>query len=251
MTVHSKPRCFEQPDARSALTGPGLSAGDRTTSLKRRTLFETTRSQAKTALKRYERGQPLVPNDANGDLRFDPSSNCLRYSYSHAAHLDAAMGSALSRGRCGDTPAGVAQVKHIEAEGLAGATKRRGGLHESGSTLASYVAPGAFQVDASHNGGAYNRILYDPYNRLSSDASGFPGLVVDPSGTALPPHGATSWSGYLAHSVVDICGGGALKADMCLNRLDGAVLPPLLRALAPAAILDACGSHFPVRTHFA
>ena len=45
------------------------SAGDRTTSLKRRTLFETTRSQAKTALKRYERGQPLVPNDANGDLQ--------------------------------------------------------------------------------------------------------------------------------------------------------------------------------------
>lgn len=247
MTVHSKPRCFEQPDSRSAHTGPGLSAGDRTASLRRRTLFETTKAQAKTALKRHDRGQPLATNDANGDLRFDPATKCLHYSYSHAAHLDANVGAALSRGRCGDTPAGVAQVKHIEAKGLAGATRRRGGIYESGSTLASYVAPGEFQVDASHNAGAYNRIFYDPHSRLGSDNAGYPGLVVDPSGTAA----SFAANGYLKWTAVDICGGGALKADMCLNTLDATALPPLLRALAPAAVLDACGSHFPFRTHFA
>ena len=163
--------------------------------------------------------------------------------YVRSALLDANVGGALCHGARRDSAALVAQVKGIEAKGLAGATRRRGGLYESGATLASYVAPGAFQVaDASYGIGAYNRIAYDPHKRLSSDMSGFPGLLVDPSGTHVDE--------YLKWTVVDICGGGALK-DACLNTLDTAALPPLLVALAPAAVLDACGSRFPTRTHFA
>jgi hypothetical protein len=230
-------RCFEQPGERSAIAGSGLSAGDRTQSLRRRILYDTTAAQIRTATKFYN-GQD-VPNEANGDLRFKATnagrtSGCLQFSYSHAAHLDANLGSVLSKGRC----ATVAQVRALHEKRHV--TLKRGGLHETGTAIASYTANNQFQVDLSYNAGKYNRIVYVPHDRLNSGSASYPGLSVDPSGTVVRE--------YLQSTVIDVCG-SAFTTDMSLVKVSTTDLPPLLRATQTQAIVDVCFG-FPLRTRF-
>ena len=236
MTAHAN-RDASSSLTRGRRTRGRVSAGDRTA---RRHALRHDETPGGDGVKRHHPGQPMAPNDANGDLRFDPAGKCPSSATARGAPRRERGRRAVPRRtpRLGG-PRGTGEGHRGERPH--GRDAQRGGLYRR-ATLASCVAPGAFQVaDASYGIGAYNRIAYDPHKRLSSDMSGFPGLLVDRRAPV---------DEYLKWTVVDICGGGALK-DACLNTLDTAALPPLLVALAPAAVLDACGSRFPTRTHFA
>jgi len=212
-------------------------AGERTNELRRRTLYETTANQAATASKRAASGGggggggPRYENTANGDLRVHVTdratkASCMRYSYSQAAMLDARVGAAASRARCG----GAAQLRAAHA--ASSASRKRGGLYEAGQALTRYHDATSLLTDTSLNVGDYNRVVYEPNARLDSGDAAFPGLVVDPSGVVFARPYASS--GY-----VDICGALALDADMCLNTPATSV-SPYVRATAASAVLDAC-----------
>lgn len=232
-------RCFEQPPR------PARDAGERTRELGRRTLYETTANQAATASKRAGASGPRYENTANGDLRVHVTdraakASCMRYSYSQAAMIDARVGAAASRARCG----GAAQLRAAHA--ASSASRKRGGLYEAGQALTRYHDATALLTDTSLNVGDYNRVVYDPNARLDSADAAFPGLVVDPSGAVFARP-------YASSAYVDICGGLALDADMCLNTPPPQMstsVSPYVRATAAAAVLDVCLGRPLGRTRF-
>lgn len=211
-------------------------AGDRTRALRRRTLYQTTANQAKAATKRPPPGHGKdYANDANGDLRLDVSLNnfaCLRYSYSHAAQLDVAVGRALAQASCA-TPAALRAAHDSARKGVPRAA------FEAAQSVTSYT--NVIMTDVSYGVGKYNQMVYDPNARLDSTSKAYPGVIVDPSGVifAARPH---------MNPYVDACS-NVFAADMCLNTIVATAAPPLLQRTAEAVIMDACFG-FPMRTVF-
>ena len=224
-------RRYEQPNAGRR------DAGDRTQALRRRTLYQTTASQAKTATKRPLGYGSEYANNANGDLRLDVSLNnfaCMRYSYSHATQLDVAVGKVLAQA-CTATPTAL-RAAHERA----GRTAPPRAAFETTQSITNYGA-NVIVTDACYNRGLYNRMVYDPNNRLKSGNAGFPGVIVDPSGAifTIPPH---------KNPYIDVCS-NMFGTDMCLNTVVATAIPPLLRQTAEAVVMDACFG-FPLRTKF-
>jgi hypothetical protein len=224
-------RRYEQPNAGRR------DAGDRTQALRRRTLYQTTASQAKTAMKRPLGYGSEYANNANGDLRLDVSLNnfaCMRYSYSHATQLDVAVGKVLAQA-CKATPTAL-RAAHERA----GRKAPPRAAFETTQSITNYGA-NVIVTDACYNRGLYNRMVYDPNNRLKSGNAGFPGVIVDPSGAifTIPQH---------KNPYIDVCS-NMFGTDMCLNTVVATAIPPLLRQTAEAVVMDACFG-FPLRTKF-
>jgi hypothetical protein len=198
---------FEGPAARTA--------GERTERLRRRVLYETTAC--------------LGPGrGANGDLRLDPSSACLRFSYSAAALLDANVGRAASEAHRALRYNGDASVLALHANPRSTTLLKRGALSESGATIKALTDGATFSVDVSHGAGLYNRVIYDPHARLRTSSVDYPGLAVDPSALLI--------KGYDASTLVDVCA-NAIGLDMSLVRVSAAKAAPALRA--PEAVHQA------------
>lgn len=202
---------FEGPAARTA--------GERTERLRRRVLYETTAC--------------LGPGEgANGDLRLDPSSACLRFSYSAAALLDANVGRAASEAHRALQRSGDASVLALHLDPRSTTLRKRGALGESGATVKALTDGATFSVDVSHGAGMYNRVVYDPHARLRTSSVDYPGLAVDPSGLLV--------RGYDASPLVDVCA-NAIGPDMSLARVSAAKAAPPLRSaeVVHRAALDA------------
>lgn len=212
--------------ARRALESiaPAVSAGERTRALGRRTLYETTACSTSAA---------------NGPLRLN--GRCLRFSYSHAALLDANVGATISRARQADATA----LRALHADARATTSLKRGAPAEMGLTITTYAEDAPFLVDSSLNAGQYNRIRYNPEKRrdATSNAYPFPGAAIDPSGAVLR-------LGYRQSRFVDLCA-NVITADMCLNKTSGTALPAALRLrrVAESVAMDVCFA-FPARPRF-
>lgn len=211
-------RNYEQPNEHER-----RDASDRTRALRRRTLYETTAKQIKTKTKKPLNGVEYA-NTANGDIRLD--GDCLRFSYSHAAHIDAAVGKVLTQANCA-TPAALR-----DAQSKRSAPPRAS--YDTKQSVTSYT--NVIMTDVSYNAGKYNQMTYDPNDRLESSDTTFPGVIVDPSGVVL-----TRPLNY-----VDMCA-NAFGVDFCLNTVVATAVPPVLQR--SAAVMDACFG-FPFRTKF-
>ena len=224
-----KKRNYEQPN-----DAQRRDAGDRTHALRRRTLYNTTANQVNTPTKKPLGCGIEYTNNTNGDLLLDVSRGnyaCLRYSYSHAAQLDAALGKSLSQAKC----ATAAQLHNTYIN--AGKNIPPRSLFETSQSITSYT--NVFTTDVSYNGGKQNQITYDSNNRLDSDDKAFPGIIVDPSRNVFiyPQH---------MNPYVDVCSN---ELDLCLNSVRNTTVPQLLRNTANSIIMDACFG-FPLRTMF-